>query len=99
MGRNMCLSLSAVGKKIGGLGMVSTFSAIALSKQSALGQLFDSNSDLTQVKQEGQNIRDEGNQSERNSSEKSRVDILSKGLVFAGSRMGDSILMMYGMKE
>ncbi len=98
---NMCLSLSPIGKKVGGLGMISALAAIPLSGASSLGALFDSRSKLPHLKKEVQSNNDGTKRKEEDSDtgKESNSRSLCMGLVFAGSRMGDSTLMMYGVKD
>lgn len=94
----MCISLSPIGKKLGGIGMVSTLSAVTLPTRCHLKNFLDDESNLDNTKKEDF----ENGMKPENSDDTDKEVLkqkLSLGLVFAGSRMGDSTLMMYGLKE
>jgi hypothetical protein len=94
----MCISLCPVGKKLGGLGMISTLSAFSLPVNTSFENFLDEDSNLKNTKKEeldeskfADEVKNEDDVTQRQS--------LSLGLVFAGSRMGDSTIIMYGLKE
>jgi cleavage and polyadenylation specificity factor subunit 1 len=101
----MCISLSPVGKKIGGLGMISTLSALPLLKIQAIGVDFGKfldESSLNPKKEEAANetLESSGPISGKHAKTVWKDDVSSSlGLVFAGSRMGDSSLLLYGLKD
>jgi hypothetical protein len=95
-GGGVCLSLAPVGKKLGGLGMIASLSVLPLmhvQTSIVMGKLLDKESAV--AKKEEMGISDDG----PSKSQVVKETISSLGLVFAGSRMGDSILMMYDLKE
>ena len=102
-GRNgVCMSLSPVGKKLGSLGMISTLSALPLLQiQTTTGRsMFGNFLDKGSVPSKKEEMDDSGSVSkEKLSKVKEESSSSSLGLVFAGSRMGDSILMVYNLEE
>lgn len=93
-GGGVCISLSPVGKKLGGLGMISTLSVLPLvhvQTSFAMGKLLDKGSVSAKKEEIDSDAPSKGQVLKENAS--------SLGLIFAGSRMGDSMLIMYDLKE
>ena len=95
----MCMSLSPVGKKLGGLGMISTLSALPLVKVKTMRQEFGKFLGKTGLNAKKEEMDAEAHV-EKGEKDKWKEDESSTlGLVFAGSRMGDSTLMVFSLKE
>lgn len=95
----MCLSLSPVGKRLGGLGMISTLSAMILPVSNHYAEFLDKESEIKNAKKEEfeSEVKTEVKDSQESDIESKKK--LAIGFVFAGSRMGDSTLAMYGLKS
>lgn len=94
----VCISLSPVGKKLGSLGMISTLSVLPLvhvniQTHVAMGKLMGKESGFPTAKKE------EMGGGDVSKGVALKEEASSLGLVFAGSRMGDSMLMLYDLKE
>ena len=90
---SMCMSLSPLGTKVGGLGELATLSAWpVLSYSQAYLTLQTKKSSAT--KQEEGDVK-----MEKQVLLEMEESPSSLGLVFAGSRLGDSTLLMYNLKE
>ena len=94
----MCISLSPVGKKLGGLGMISTLSATSLTVNSSFRKFLDKDSNLKHAKKEelSETKFDDEDENKKDALEEQKMSL---GLVFSGSRMGDSTLLMYGLRD
>lgn len=91
---SMCMSLAPIGKKLGGIGMVSALCALPLMQIQTMKQHFQkfitSKSDNTKKEEMTVDVV-KGTVGEDDST--------SLGLLFAASRMGNSTLMLYNLKE
>jgi len=112
----MCMSLSPVGKKLGGIGMVSSLSSMPLlnlkvkvkvqTMKQDFGKFLDGTSGTAgtgtgtgsgSAKKEEAVANEETIESAKGKWQEEEPSSL--GLVFAGSRMGDSTLLLYTLKE
>lgn len=101
----MCISLSPVGKRIGGLGMISTLSVLLLLKIQEIEVDFGKFLDESSLNPKKEEVVKDNSDSLGLSSVKQTKSVWkddassSLGLIFAGSRMGDSSLLLYGLKD
>ena len=105
-GDGVCMSLSPVGNKLGGLGMISTLSALPLVHIQTMGKAFNKFLDEGSVNPKKEQVEDDNEDADADADAVKEGKTMndndtasSLGLIFAGSRMGDSTLMVYGLKE
>ena len=99
----MCMSLSPVGKKLGGIGMISSLSSMPLLNLRVKVKV------QTMKQKSGKLAGSANGSAKKEEAEEEMIDNAmgkwqedepsSLGLVFAGSRMGDSTLLLYTLKE
>jgi len=98
--QGMCMSLSPVGQKLGALGMISTLCTMPLLHIPSVRRYFhkflDETKQLGHAKKEN-TAKESIPDSELEKSPGSSLSAL--GLIFAGSRLGDSTLLLYGLEE
>lgn len=87
----ICMSLASVGTKLGAIGEIASLSALSLAHIPSMTSTWMKFLDKTAKSEDddGDDVRKVTVPSEA----------LSLGLIYAGSRMGDSTLFLYGLKE
>lgn len=85
----VCMSLASVGTKLGAIGEVASLSALSLAHIPVMTNTWSKFIDKTTKSEDDVLVGKETVTSEP----------ISLGLIYAGSRMGDSTLFLYGLKE
>jgi cleavage and polyadenylation specificity factor subunit 1 len=95
-GTRMFMSLSPTGNRVGGLGVASCLSILAMGFHASSVERYLQNS---AANTNGVGPKKEEENPSEEKEELSGPDIASKGLIFAGSRMGDCTLLAFAMNE
>lgn len=85
----VCMSLASVGTKLGAVGEVASLTALPMAHIPAMTKMWSKFLDKTAKVEDDVGL----------TKDLMPTEALSLGLIYAGSRMGDSTLFLYGLKE